>query len=262
MTLDLNAAQLDRAAGVLLGMACGDALGAPYEFGPPLGADVPVVMAGGGSFGWSPGEWTDDTSMAIAIAEVSAEGRDLISPQAQDLVAARWSDWAKNAKDVGHQTRSVLGAARQAAAQRGLARPNAGDLARASQAHHARTGRSGGNGSLMRTAPVALAFLDDEATLVEAAQKLSALTHFILPSSFELTADSALPPSLLALRVCSNGKALLPVLQLPSTLQRLECGRPLAAGLPGAWAGPVGWSGAAGALLAPRPKKRPASPYF
>ena len=76
MTLHLNAAQLDRAAGVLLGMACGDALGAPYEFGPPLGTDVPVIMAGGGSFGWSPGEWTDDTSMAIAIAEVSAEGRD------------------------------------------------------------------------------------------------------------------------------------------------------------------------------------------
>jgi ADP-ribosyl-[dinitrogen reductase] hydrolase len=47
MTLDLNAAQLDRAAGVLLGMACGDALGAPYEFGPPLGADVRVRMAGG-----------------------------------------------------------------------------------------------------------------------------------------------------------------------------------------------------------------------
>jgi ADP-ribosyl-[dinitrogen reductase] hydrolase len=178
MTLDLNAAQLDRAAGVLLGMACGDALGAPYEFGPPLGADVRVRMAGGGSFGWSPGEWTDDTSMAIAIAEVSAQGRDLLSPQAQDLVAARWSDWAKSAKDVGHQTRSVLGAARQAAAHRGLDHPNAGDLARASETYHARTGRSGGNGSLMRTAPVALAFLDDEAGLVEAAQQLSALTHF------------------------------------------------------------------------------------
>lgn len=124
------------------------------------------------------GEWTDDTSMAIAIAEVSAEGLGLLSPQAQDRVAARWSDWAKSAKDVGHQTRSVLGAARQAAAQRGEDHPNAGDLASASQPHYARTGRSGGNGSLMRTAPVALAYLDDEAGLVEAAQQLSALTHF------------------------------------------------------------------------------------
>jgi len=178
MTLHLNAAQLDRAAGVLLGMACGDALGAPYEFGPPLGSDVPVMMSGGGSFGWAPGEWTDDTSMAVAIAEVSAEGLDLLSPQAQDRVAVRWSDWGKSAKDVGHQTRSVLGAARRAAAERGANSPSAGDLASASQAHHVRTGRSGGNGSLMRTAPVALAFLDDAARLVEAAQQLSALTHF------------------------------------------------------------------------------------
>ena len=34
-------------------------------------------MVGGGSFGWEPGEWTDDTSMAIAIAEVAATGADL-----------------------------------------------------------------------------------------------------------------------------------------------------------------------------------------
>lgn len=66
MSLKLTTAQIDRAAGVLLGMACGDALGAGYEFGPPLGADVEVRMAGGGSCGWAPGEWTDDTSMAIA----------------------------------------------------------------------------------------------------------------------------------------------------------------------------------------------------
>ena len=43
-----------RAAGVLLGMACGDALGAPFEFGLPLGPDFPVAMKGGGSMGWMP----------------------------------------------------------------------------------------------------------------------------------------------------------------------------------------------------------------
>jgi len=43
MTRRLNTAQLDRAAGVLLGMACGDALGAGYEFGPPLAAHIPVA---------------------------------------------------------------------------------------------------------------------------------------------------------------------------------------------------------------------------
>ena len=62
MTPHLTTAQVDRAAGVLLGIACGDALGAPYEFGPPLRPDIAVTMKGGGSFGWSPGEWTDDTS--------------------------------------------------------------------------------------------------------------------------------------------------------------------------------------------------------
>lgn len=178
MTLRLNTAQLDRAAGILLGMACGDALGAGYEFGPPLGPEVQVTMSGGGHFGWAPGEWTDDTSMAIAIAEVASKGLDLLCVQAQDLVAARWSSWAMSAKDVGNQTRSVLGEARQAAARRGEEHPTAADLAHAAQAHHSRAGRSGGNGSLMRTGPVALAFLDDPDGLVRAAYELSALTHY------------------------------------------------------------------------------------
>lgn len=177
MTRKTASGRRDRAAGVLIGMACGDALGAPYEFGPPLGADVAVTMSGGGSFGWEPGEWTDDTSMAIAIAEVIAAGLDLLSSQAQDLIAARWSGWAMGAKDVGNQTRSVLGAARRAAAGRRETVPAAADLAHASRAHHGRTGKSGGNGSLMRTAPLALAFLDDEAGLVRAAHEVSALTH-------------------------------------------------------------------------------------
>lgn len=46
----------------------------------------------------------------------------------------------------------------------------------AASALHKRTGRTGGNGSLMRTAPVALAHLDDPAALVEAATTISALT--------------------------------------------------------------------------------------
>ena len=79
----LTGAQLDRAAGVLLGTGCGDALGAGYEFGPPLADDVTVGMVGGGPFGWAPGEWTDDTSMAVAIAEVTATGADLRTQAAQ-----------------------------------------------------------------------------------------------------------------------------------------------------------------------------------
>ena len=177
MTTRLTTAQVDRAAGVLLGMACGDALGAPYEFGPPLGPDVPVAMTGGGSLGWEPGEWTDDTSMAIAIAEVSATGADLRTERARDQIAARWAGWAKDSKDVGVQTQAVLSAATRAARSRGETVPTGDDLTSASVEHHDHTGRSGGNGSLMRTAPIALAYLHDPDGLVHAAYEVSAMTH-------------------------------------------------------------------------------------
>ena len=178
MTRRLSTAQLDRAAGVLLGMACGDALGAGYEFGPPLAPHVPVAMTGGGGFKWEPGEWTDDTSMAIAIAEVSATGADLRSEGAHDQIAARWAGWAAKAKDVGNQTRAVLSAATRAARTRGEIKPTAADLAAAAVEHHSAAGRSGGNGSLMRTAPIALAYLHDPDALVLAAQEISAMTHY------------------------------------------------------------------------------------
>lgn len=177
MTIRLSSAQVDRAAGVLLGMACGDALGAPFEFGPPLGAEVPVAMTGGGHFNWEPGEWTDDTSMAITIAEVTATGADLRSDEARDQIAARWAGWAATAKDVGNQTKAVLSAATRSAHSRGEAEPTAADLVSASAEHDARQGRSGGNGSLMRTAPVALAYLHDPDALVLVAQEISAMTH-------------------------------------------------------------------------------------
>lgn len=160
----------DRVEGVLLGTAAGDALGAPYEFQPPRGPELPVEMAGGGP--WEPGEWTDDTSMAIAIAEVAATGADLRDPKAQDAITRRWYEWSLGAKDVGIQTRTVLSAA-------GRGGTITADTARAAAADvHAREGRSGGNGSLMRTAPVALAYLDDEAAMVQAARAISSLTHF------------------------------------------------------------------------------------
>ena len=164
----LTAIQRDRAAGVLLATAAGDALGAPFEFGPPQPASVPVELTGGGA--WDVGEWTDDTAMAVAIAEVAADGLDLHSTEAQDRIVARWYEWSRDAKDVGIQTRAVLA---DTGADGGAA------VARASaEALHHRTGRSGGNGSLMRTAPVALAHLDDEPGLVQAAESLSTLTHF------------------------------------------------------------------------------------
>jgi ADP-ribosyl-[dinitrogen reductase] hydrolase len=167
----LTTAQIDRACGVVLGTAAGDALGAPYEFGPPRGNDLEVAMVGGGSFGWEPGEWTDDTSMAIAIAEVAATGADLREEGALDAIVKRWHGWSQHANDVGVQTRSVL----NQAGRRGIS----AQTARAESAVlHQRSGRTAGNGSLMRTAPVALAYLADEAALVDAARAVSELTHY------------------------------------------------------------------------------------
>jgi ADP-ribosylglycohydrolase len=164
----LTSAQADRAAGVLLATACGDALGAPYEFGPSLAAEERVEMMGGGAFGWKPGEWTDDTSMAMPIARACAAGADLRDEQVLDGIVQAWSEWARTAPDVGIQTRSVLA---------GMAHPSASEARAAARRHHESTGRSAGNGSLMRTAPVALAYLDDPDGLAEAARALSGLTH-------------------------------------------------------------------------------------
>ena len=94
--MTLTAAQRDRACGALLGVAAGDALGAGYEFGPPLALDAPVDMIGGGLGPFKPGEWTDDTSMAIAIAEIAATGADLRDEAALDYIVDRWHWWARN----------------------------------------------------------------------------------------------------------------------------------------------------------------------
>jgi ADP-ribosyl-[dinitrogen reductase] hydrolase len=171
--VELTSAQRDRACGVLLATAAGDALGAGYEFGPPLPDDELVTMRGGGGCNWAPGEWTDDTAMAIAIAEVAATGADLRSVDAQDQIVARWVGWSRTAPDVGIQTSQVLGQVLDG----GVSGAAAAALA-ASADLHERTGRTAGNGSLMRSAPVALAYLDDPGGLAEAALAVSALTHF------------------------------------------------------------------------------------
>ncbi len=166
--MKLTSAQLDRAAGVLLGMACGDALGSGYEFGPPLARGAEVTMKGGGGFNWAPGEWTDDTSMAVPIVNAIAAGQDLRDEPVLDEIVAAWVEWARTAPDVGNQLRAVLS----------RAEPTASAVRVVARAHHDRHGRSGGNGSLMRTAPVALAYLDDPVALAGVARTISTLTHF------------------------------------------------------------------------------------
>lgn len=132
-----NLAQSDRAAGVLLGLACGDALGAGYRSGGPVPDDEFVTMTGGGSAGRTPGEWSDDTSMAIPITRAAAAGHDLRDEAVLADIARQWVE--------------VGGAA-----------PS--------------RGRNAGSASLMRTAPVALGYLEDPDALAEAARTLSDLT--------------------------------------------------------------------------------------
>ena len=84
--MTLTTTQRDRAAGVLLGQACGDALGVPYEFGAPPMHDDPV-MKGGGLGPYAPGEWSDDTQMAVCIARVAVTGADLTADPALNQIA-------------------------------------------------------------------------------------------------------------------------------------------------------------------------------
>ncbi|MDR7253399.1 ADP-ribosylglycohydrolase [Nocardioides sp. BE266] len=163
----------DRVEGVLLGAACGDALGVPYEFGSaPLAPGEVPRMIGGGLGPYAPGEWSDDTQMAVVVAQVAAE-HGLRDEAALDRVVDGWVGWLRDgASDVGNQTRSVLAEVGAG----GLTRP-AHDARLASYSLHAQTGHTAGNGSLMRTAPVALAFLDDPAALAEQARAISGLTH-------------------------------------------------------------------------------------
>jgi ADP-ribosyl-[dinitrogen reductase] hydrolase len=154
---------LERIAGAMLGLACGDALGAPAEFRSRSFIAQKwgrlTDMTGGGI--WDPGEWTDDTGMALCIAEGILERPDApVEP-----VGARFIAWSKDAKDVGDTIASVI-------------ESYAGDWAKASRMSPAgRAGRAVGNGSLMRTLPVALAYPNTWEMLTISAS-LSAMTHW------------------------------------------------------------------------------------
>jgi len=166
----MDSAMKDRAAGVLLGQGSGDALGVPYEFGtPPTGE---AEMLGGGLGSYEPGEWSDDTQMALCIAQVAATGVDLRSASALDEIALAFEDWMRGGpSDVGFQTGSVLYAAAP------LDGHEAEQLTRASHAFYESSGRAAGNGGLMRTSVVGLSAISDRSATAQAARAIAALTH-------------------------------------------------------------------------------------
>jgi ADP-ribosyl-[dinitrogen reductase] hydrolase len=159
-----------RAAGALVGSAVGDALGAPFEFGPPgrFSARFPTPARGahtemcdGGTLGREPGEFTDDTQMALLVATSLGERGGLDEADLFDRFL-RWA--AADPPDIGTQTRAVLGS--------GLPWDTAADE------HFRRTGRAAGNGSLMRTTPAAIRFArEGHQATTGAARRISALTH-------------------------------------------------------------------------------------
>jgi ADP-ribosylglycohydrolase len=156
---------LDRYRGCLLGLAAGDALGTTLEFEGPGTFEPLTDMVGGGPFNLKPGEWTDDTSMALCLAE-SLVGQAEFDPIHQLETYCRWySEGHLSVKgrcfDIGNATRQAL-----SAFQRNRQPfPGATDE------------RSAGNGSLMRLAPAPLRYASNPELAIHLAGESSRTTH-------------------------------------------------------------------------------------
>jgi ADP-ribosyl-[dinitrogen reductase] hydrolase len=159
---------LDQARGMLVGLAVGDALGAPLEF---TGAREPdnylTEMVGGGAHSTSVGEWTDDTSMALAIAESYQSKSEFQADRIQRSFNAWLHDgafsWRGKCFDIGHTTRLALGTAKKLLYKN----PYAGNMDKYGK----------GNGALMRMAPVIIANHSNRDRCITEAIQQTLLTH-------------------------------------------------------------------------------------
>ena len=156
---------LDQARGMLIGLAVGDALGTTVEFRERGTFDPVTDITGGGPFGLRPGQWTDDTSMALCLAQSlrSARGWD-----AEDAMRrfVNWRDFGYMSStgtcfDIGNQTSEAL------SAYQATGNPYSGPTDQAKS----------GNGGIMRLAPVVLAYGADIRAAQAAARLQSRLTH-------------------------------------------------------------------------------------
>lgn len=155
----------DRAMGALLGLAVGDALGTTLEFQRRDKKPRIVDITGGGPFQLRPGCWTDDTAMALALAESLLASESLDCRDLMDRFVAWWRNGEYSCTghcfDIGITTRIALERYRQ------TGDPLAGST----------DPDTAGNGSLMRLAPVALRFWNDRDGLDHAAAQQSRTTH-------------------------------------------------------------------------------------
>lgn len=158
-------AVLDRGIGCLVGLAIGDALGATLEF-KTRDQHPPVTdLVGGGTFNLKPGEWTDDTSMALCLADSIIESNGL---DAKDLMERfiRWRDDGENSPtgyciDVGGTITDAINRFLR------TGNPESGPV------HE----YAAGNGSIMRLAPVALRWHNDPEAARRHARVQSRTTH-------------------------------------------------------------------------------------
>jgi ADP-ribosylglycohydrolase len=155
----------ERYTGALLGLAAGDALGTTLEFKRP-GSFRPIDdMIGGGPFGLEPGQWTDDTSMALCLAESLLEcGGFDVADQMRRYV--RWRDegyWSSTGTcfDIGNTVRAALSAFER------TGEPMSGPTGE----------QTAGNGSLMRLAPVPMFFAREPELAIRMAADSSRTTH-------------------------------------------------------------------------------------
>jgi len=161
--MDVNVA--DRYRGAMLGLAVGDALGTTLEFSPP-GSFAPIDdIVGGGPFRLPAGAWTDDTSMALCLAESLVEcGRFDAADQMRRYV--RWyregyMSSTGHCFDIGNATRAAL----ERFEETGDPWCGSNDPQKA------------GNGSIMRLAPVVLAFATSPTEAIAMAARSSRTTH-------------------------------------------------------------------------------------
>jgi len=155
----------DRARGALVGLAVGDAVGTTVEFATP-GSFAPVTdMVGGGPFALAPGQWTDDTSMALCLAEslVECGVHDAADQMRRYLRWYRDGHFSATGRcfDIGTTTRLQLERFERTGVP---VDPHVDEEAAA-------------NGSLMRLAPVSIRWAQDPAALDEQAAASSRPTH-------------------------------------------------------------------------------------
>ena len=155
----------ERYRGSLLGLAVGDALGTTLEFARPGTFEPVQEIVGGGPFGLKPGEWTDDTSMALCLAESLIEkcGFDPIDQ------LDRYVRWYRHGHMSSNGRCFDIGTTVCAALER---------FERTHQPYCGSTNEySAGNGSLMRLCPVPLFWAQVPEKAIEFSGESSRTTH-------------------------------------------------------------------------------------